>query len=388
MKHSSAVYGIGTGINGQEAAMQATQRALDLLSAERPVLAIAFAAQEFNINEVLAGLASLLGDTPLFGISTTQPLAGEGNLPRSVLVALITGSELKAQVHWFPGYAQDSLSAARHLEQILKHEVFLPQEILLAADGVGGSLAPVCAVLGGMQVGVSGGMAAGDPALGKTNTIGKNHAGPGALAAALLSGGFRKGVGLGHGWRDLGVFFRVTRSRDVWLHTLDGRPAAEIYAQYFGYPAREWAYPPLSEMARLYPLGVEGAPGEPLELRSALRVEVDGSLRMSTPVPEGAFVHLMTADPDACLEAARSACRQALKDLGGARPLLAVALADAAWQMLFEARPDPLAAALKDALGDLPVVGGYTFGQVTRPALDKPPALHNQNIAVIVLGEG
>lgn len=388
MKRSSAVYGIGTGINGQEAAMQATQRALDPLGTARPVLALAFVAQEFNISEVLAGLTALLGETPLFGISTIQPLAGEGSLPRSVLVALITGSELKAQVHWFPGYAQDSPAAARQLEQILKHEVFLPQEILLAADGVSGSLAPVCAMLGGLRVGVCGGMAAGDPSLGKTNTIGKNHAGPGALAAALLSGGFRKGVGLGHGWRDLGVYFRATRSRDVWLHTLDDRPAAEIYAQYFGYPAREWAFPPLSEMARLYPLGVETEPGAPLELRSALRVEVDGSLRMSTPVPEGAMVHLMTADPEACLEAARSAARQALESLGSARPLLAVVLADAAWQMLFEARPDPLTAALKDVLGELPVVGGYTFGQVTRPLLDQPPVLHNQNIAVIVLGEG
>jgi hypothetical protein len=269
---------------------------------------------------------------------------------------------------------------------MLKHEVFLPQEIMLFADGVNGSLEPVCEMLGRLPVRVCGGTAAGDPALGKLSTIGKNHAGPGAMAAALLGGGFRTGVGMGHGWRDLGVFFRATRSRDVWLQTLDERPSAEIYAQYFGYPARDWAFPPLSEMIRLYPLGVE-TQGGALLLRSALRVEIDGSLRMSAPVPEGAVVHLMTGDPDACLEAARSAARAALDALGDAHPLLAVVLVDAAWQMLFEARPDPLTEALKSVLGELPMVGGYTFGQVTRPSLDQPPMLHNQNITVIVLGE-
>ena len=96
----------------------------------------------------------------------------------------------------------------------------------------------------------------------------------------------------------------------MWVQTLDNAPAAETYARYLGYTAREWAYPPLTDMARLYPLGVEigsmqGGAGPFVEsdptnllIRSALRVEVDGSLRMSAPVPEGSVVHLMTGDPE------------------------------------------------------------------------------------------
>jgi hypothetical protein len=396
----NAVYGVGIGINGRDAAMQATQRALDQVGTAKPVLALVFVSQEFNISEVLAGLTSLLGETPLWGFSTLDPLTGDGDQPRSVVVALMTGSDLKAQVQWYPNYAQDSQGVARQFIQTLKQDIFLPQEILIVADGINGSLVPVCNVLGELDVRVVGCMGSGDPSLGKTYSIGKNQAGPGALAAAFLGGRFRVGAGLAHGWMDLGVYFHATRTRDVWLQTLDNVPAAETYARYLGYSAREWAFPPLTDMARLFPLGVEmpaqhGKTGPFVEadpsnllIRSALRVEVDGSLRMSAPVPEGAIVHLMTGDPDACLASVQVAARDALAALGKAKPLLAVALIDASWQLLFESRQNQLSGALKSALGDIPLVGAYTFGQLDRPALDKPPVLHNQNLEVLVFGEG
>ena len=134
----------------------------------------------------------------------------------------------------------------------------MPQEILIVADGINGSLVPVCNALGELNVHVAGCMAAGEPSLGKTYSIGKNQAGPGALwRPRYWAGASALGVGLAHGWQDLGVYFRATRTRDVWVQTLDNVPAAETYARYLGYSAREWAFPPLTDMARLYPLGVE-----------------------------------------------------------------------------------------------------------------------------------
>lgn len=409
----TAVYGVGTGINGRDAAMQATQRALDQIGTAKPVLALAFVSQEYNTSEVLTGLTSLLGDTPLWGFSTMNPLCCLGDQARSVLVALIAApsnvmADYKADVQWFPNFSVDSAATARQFVQGLKQEVFLPQDILLAADGINGSLMPLCSAFGDLSVNVTGCMAAGDPSLSKTYIIGKNQAGPGAMSAAILGGKFRLGVGLAHGWQDVGVYFHATRSRDVWLHALDGKPAVEAYARYFGFTPREWAFPPLTDMARLYPLGVEqiavrepsgtgplgeeepvAAETEPrgLLLRSSLRVEVDGSLRMSAPVPEGSVVHLMTGDPDACLSAAQSAADQAMDNLGEAKPLLAVALIDEAWKLLFESRPGQVAGAIKSVIGDLPLVGAYTFGQLIRPDATKPPVLHNQNLALVIIGE-
>lgn len=386
------VFGVGSGINGRDAAMQATQQALDQLGSSRPVLALVFASQEFNIAEVQVGLNSLLGDTPLWGFSTWSQ-------SRTVVVALLAGADCLAAVKWFPSYAQDSAGAAHWLAQVLRQDVFLPQHMLIAADGIGGSLLPMCAALAELPVNVSGCTASGDPTLAYTQQLGGNQFGPGGLAVALLDGRFRVGNGLAHGWRDLGVGFRATRCRDVWLQELDGAPAVETYARWFGFPARDWVSPPLRDLARLYPLRVEPEPGqsEPPEgvqggIRSPLAFEMDGSLRMSAPVPEGAVVHLLSGDPDACLQSARAAARQALDSLDkGAHPLLAIAFADAAWQALFEASPTALSAAisaeLEDAQVNIPLVLAATFGQLVRPALNQPPVLHNQALSLLIIAE-
>jgi hypothetical protein len=382
-----AVYATAQGLNGREAALKATQMALDQLGALKPLLAILFASEEFETSEVLSGLSGLLGDTPLWGISTVRLLSGDSEKLRSVAVVLLAGNDLKAQVLWLPSFAEDSQETARLLVRSLKQELILPQALLLAADGVNGSLLPVCSALAEMPITTAGCMASGSYTSGKTYLFGKNQTGAGAMAAALLSGRFRLGWGAGHGWQETGLHYTVTSAHDVWVHTLDGQPVTEIYERIFGRPAREWAYPPLNELVRLYPLGIEQAlRGSDLLLRSPLRVEVDGGLRMSTPVPEGSVVHLMLGDPDSCLLAAQNAVQQALTGLGSARPLVALAFIDIAWQYLFENRPNQVAQTLQEALGSIPLVGAYTLGQLTRSSPNSIPSIYNQGITVQIIG--
>jgi hypothetical protein len=176
------------------------------------------------------------------------------------------------------------------------------------------------------------------------------------------------------------------------VFSLDGQPASEIYSRAFGYPVEDWAYPPLNELARLYPLGLEQGKGRPLLVRSPLAVQSDGSLRMHTVVPEGATVHLMVGSAELCLQATRQAATQALQALNGARPVLALALVDTAWQNLLETRAGSEIQVIREVLGaDVPVAGGYGFGQVARGETPEGeagrPELYNQSIEVIVFGE-
>ena len=382
-----AVYGAAQGFDGREAAMKATQVALDQLGSLKPVLAIPFVSEEFDTPEVLNGLVSLLGDTPLWGISTVRTLTGDVEIAHSVVVVLIAGNDLKAAVHWYPGFTEDSQEVARQVARTLKQELLLPQAVLLAADGVAGNLGPICTSLTDVPVPVAGCLASGSYSAGKTYLYGKNMAGSGALAASLLSGRFRMGSGAAQGWQDTGLSFTVTRARDVWVQALDGKPVTEIYGQVFSRPAREWSFPPLNELVRLYPLGIEPAlRSDELVLRSPLRVEVDGGMRMSAPVSEGAVVHLMLGDPDLCLQAAESAVRQALVNLGKAHPMVALAFIDLAWLYLFENRPNQVAKALQEALGSIPLVGAYTLGQVLRTSLNFAPVIYNQGVTVQIIG--
>ncbi|MBM4427225.1 MAG: hypothetical protein FJ031_08300 [Chloroflexi bacterium] len=211
-----------------------------------------------------------------------------------------------------------------------------------------------------------------------------SQTGSGGLAAAFLRGNLKVGVGYDHGWDPVGSQFRVTRSRGFWLRTLNGRPASETYAGLFGYPARDWAFPPLNYLARLYPLGMEQ--GENLVVRSPIRVEADGSFRMNAIVRDGIDTYLLVGSRAACERAARNAAQQALLQLGSAKPALALVIVDIAWQMLLKAHPGVEITAIQEILGtNVPIAGGYTLGQVTTDS--GTPKFLNQHMVVVVFGE-
>jgi len=299
-------------------------------------------------------------------------------------VALLSG-DFQADSHWLPGYAQSARETATHLMRLA--DVRGPdQRLLLFADGFNGDAEQLCSSLSALSMPMTGGLSSGDLHTGSTFQIAGIQTGAGALAAAFLRGGIRFGVGWDHGWNPVGSQFRVTRSRGFWLRTLDGRPASETYAHLFGYPARDWAFPPLSHLARLYPLGVEQ--GDTMIVRAPIRVEADGSFRMNGSVRDGIDAYMLVGSRSSCEKAAQQAAQQALIDLGDSKPVLALVLVDIAWQMLLKANPGAEIAAVQDILGPtVPIAGGYTLGQVI-PGKGAPPSFLNQHMLVVLFGAG
>jgi hypothetical protein len=205
------------------------------------------------------------------------------------------------------------------------------------------------------------------------------------MAAAFVRGNIRVGVGHGHGWHPVGNHFRVTRSRGFWVRTLDGHPASETYSKMFGQAAREWAFPPLNYMTRIYPLGFEQQDTDQLLVRAPVRVEADGSFRMNAALRDGSDAYLLVGSPADCDVAAREATRKAVRVLGESKPVLVLVLVDAAWQILLQGRPGSEIKAIRDIVGDdVPIVGGYTLGQIV-PAEDKEPhpKFLNEHIVVV-----
>ncbi len=384
----SASWGWAKGFDGRETARQAAQLALTHAGAARPALGLVFVSQEFDMAAVAGGLESVLGNVPLWGMSTTRALIPSGEQARAIVVALLAGNDLNARLSYWPNFAQNSDETASQLIQSLYAEAGSLKGLLLAADGINGDISRVCAALTDFSSPVAGCLASGNILQGGTYQLAGGQLGSGGLACAALEGAISLGIGIGHGWSDVGVFFEISKARDTLVQQLNGMPAAEAYSRYLGYPAREWASPPLKELVRLYPLGIELTPGNSeLIIRSPLQVEADGSLRMNIPVAEGQVARLLVGDRSSCLDAARQAARTALKSLSGARPLLAVAMIDQAWQYLFQAEAPRLVSAIKAETGEIPLVGAYTLGQVCRPQREGYVRVYNQNLLVIVFGE-
>jgi len=77
-----------------------------------------------------------------------------------------------------------------------------------------------------------------------------------------------------------------------------------------------------------------------------------------------------------------------LRNLNGIKPAFALVLVDIAWQMLLKANPGIEVSAVQNIIGDdIPILGGYTLGQVTPANEDSRLQFLNQHILVIVFGE-
>jgi hypothetical protein len=378
-----ATVGKASALDGREAGLQATHQALNSLGKTAPILGIVISSYQYEAQQVINGIAGLIGNTPVIGFSTPAGMTSEGLQPHSVVLALLGATDARADITWLAGYTQGSREVSQQLADLLKRKPHQPA--LLFADGFNADAEQFCASLPA-GTNLTGGLSSGDLNAGNAYQIGGAQFGAGGLALARLEGNIRVGVGYGAGWQPVGTHFRVTRSRGFWVRTLDGRPASETYAHLFGYPPRDWAFPPLNHLARLYPLGLEQL-DKSLLLRSPMRVEADGSFRMNAAVPDGSEAYLMVGSLTACQQAATAATEHALAGLDGARPVLALVLADVAWQMLFEAQVGADVAAVQAALGtDVPLAGGYTLGQIV-PRQEASPQLLNQHMVVLVFGE-
>lgn len=371
--------------DAREAALQATHQALDLVGNAPVGLGLVFASSEFQIQAVLTGVSTLLGNAPLAGFSTTLPLANQAYRPRSVVVALLAGSEARAQTVLLTDFARESQAAAKRLAQTAE-DIKGAQGLLLFGDGFAGDLRLVSQALpSGLSV--TGCLSSGQIHLGRSYQIGGAQAASGALAAAFLQGGLRFASASGSGWEPVGPYFKVTQTREGRLVELDGQPVHQVYSSLFGHEPEEWLLPPLNDIIRLYPLGIERQGQSEMDLVSAIQVEPDGSLKVNAPVLEGDIVHLMVGTPQACLQAAEQAAQQALQRLGSARPVLALILADLAWQYMMEPQSYPELQAIRNCLTpEVPVAGGLTLGQLVQND-GEAARLQNQHLQVILIGQ-
>jgi hypothetical protein len=390
----SCSIGQGQAFDGVEASRQAAIQALRTAGgASPPALAWIIASSEYKIDQVLLGAASALGEIPCIGFSTSVGLTSDGLAPRSVIIGLISGDGLKAQAEWQPDFVEDSAAALKRLSESLNLETAGRGTLFLCCDGFAAVTRKAYEPFWHSKHRIHGCLAWGNLNVGKTFQMGGKSggsagaaAGASGVAGALLNGKIKTSAGVSLGWQPVGAVARVTRTKGMWVRELDGHKASETFARLFGHTPRDWVIPPLSQLVRLYPLGFEGEAGN-LQVHAPLRVEADGSLRMNTIVNEGHLAHILVGSIENCLSAARQAAEQALEALGGAPPALALLFVDSAWQTLFDETPGAEVTAVRSVLGEnVPIIGGYTYGQIYQPSPGIPLELLNQHIQVILFG--
>lgn len=372
--------------DGYLAGSSASRQALAGLQDQPLSMAWVLATPTYDLTRVKSGVSSVLGtQVPLMGFSTSGILSGKNRHNRAVGVAVLAGRHLTIHADWWPDPGEDPHTLGRLIEISREAAGLNDASLLVIGDGFNGVGDLFCRMPVDKQINVAGGLAGGSLLSGRTFQIGGRNSGSGGMAVAWLPEQIRMSTAVGCGWSPVAQPFRIDRAEGLWVRELSDRRPADLLAELFGYSARKWAYPPLNESVRQYPLGLDL--DNDLLIRSPLRVEADGSLRMNAVVPEGTSARLMVSNLSNCLQAAARAAQQALEGLGDAHPVFGLLLVDQAWQSLFEAHPGAEVNAVRKVLGDsLPVLGGYGYGQIARRKSSSDLQLFNQHLELILFG--
>ncbi len=335
-------------------------------------------------SDVVRSLREAYGRSVIVGCSTSGQLYDTTIVDDGLVVtaARFEHSTLRAAVTCVSGPA-DSYEAGKRLAVQLDRPGLAG--VLLLSDGTlvnGSDLVQGLAADLPPGVPVSGGLAGDHAHFESSWVLAGDRMGAGLVTAVGLYGDrLQLSHGCRGGWEKFGPARRVTRSEGNRLFELDGKPALTLYKSYLGVYADE-----LPGSALRFPLAVQTADRPSHVVRTILSVdESDQSMTFAGDLPEGATAQLMRATHDMLVDGAMDAASQCIVGTRPTGSALAVAVSCVGRRLVLGQRAEEELDAVRSVLGDIPLVGFYSNGEVS-PG-DGFSELHNQTMTLALVVE-
>lgn len=395
-----ASVGISEGGDAYAVGANAAQDALDRLGGV-PNAVIVFSSVQYDQEKMIAGVRSVSKQAVLVGCSTAGEITQNGPAKRHSVAVMAFRTE---GISFFAGVGENIAAGARAAgaraadavkqqapDGILNAFMMFPDVLVgNGADIVRGVLDSL-----GQHFPVVGGAAGDDFEFKKTYQYAGEKVYSGGVVGLGLSGSFRLGIGVKHGWIPIGTPKKVTKSDGSVLHELDGKPAIKIYEDYFGAErAAELKTEALARLAITYPLGMQVPGSDEFLIRDPITVDEHGSITCAAEIPEGAEIRLMIGSREEAVKVAREAATNAVAQLDGASPKAVIIFNCIARNKLFGERSGEEIEAIQEAVGrETPLIGFYTYGEQAplggevRNINKCNPAFHNETVVICVLGD-
>jgi hypothetical protein len=382
--------GVGKGKdnNTRKAAVQAAENCRANLGSAIPNVLILFISSLYDQETALSEIRKVFPDIPLVGCSSAGEIYTHG--PDEQSIALLGLADVTASVAKGGDMNKDAFGAGEELGEALKNDK--GELVLMLSDGLSGDGA---AVIRGMQsklpqpLTLIGGAAGDDAAFQSTDLYFNDEVLSGTVIGVRLHGDIVHGVGVHHGWEPVGLPVTATKSKGNRLIEINGIPAIKLYDEYFGEYTERLRNEPLARLAVYYPLGLAVPESEEYLLRAPLSVENDGTIRLTAEVPEGTHVRLMIGSVDSALEAARCAAKEAVAQMNGRPPKLAMLINGVARRRLLGLKANEEIQIIREIIGEsVPVIGFYSYGEVAplNSSKVKDSCFHNETIVILLLG--
>lgn len=358
------------------------------ITGDSPRLLVVFCSDSYDLTALLRGIAEVSGDAPLIGCSTAGEIATNGPSDATVVVTAFGGDGFAVETRAAKGVAARLREAGAEVAGAMRPVDGKPHQVLLLlTDGLAGDQQEI--VRGaygvvGAAVPLVGGCAGDDLKMRTTFQLHGTEVLGDAIVAAAISSDAPFGIGVHHGWRPVGEPMLVTKSGGNRVHTLDDRPALDVYLERLDAPAEARTDPAaFTKFALTHPLGLSRRSAEP-QVRFVAEADfADRSIGCIAEVPQGGVTWFMEGDADSVLAATDRACDAALSALNGARPLGLLAFdCIARREVLGEgirAEIDRVA----EVAGGAPVAGFYTYGEIART--HGISGFHNQTLVVLAV---
>lgn len=393
---------VGVGLsalsNAKDAAAEAARQAMESMSGEA-TLGLAFVTDGYEARAVIDGLKATLGDLPFAGCHVPGVVAKGQVTHAGVGVLLLGGDELSFGVDARAGLretpeavvraaAEAALAAMGPAERSHSVLVTLP-------DGISGNSTVVARALAsdiGAGVRIAGGGSGDDLKFqGAWQFVQRPDGGLAVSADAMVALALKTaapvGVALQHGCTPYGPPATVTACEGALLQELDWSPAFGEYAKMAR--AKGDVVNDFMTFAMVHPFGIPQGKDRYV-LRSPISVDDGGQIQCCSDLPQDGVVRVMAGDRETMLGAAREAARQALEQVGNAKPVAALVTSCVSRDfVLGPGAPGPSAeaAAITEVLGDIPLFGALMFGQLGH--LDGGATqFHSKSVQVVLLCTG
>jgi hypothetical protein len=373
-------------LDARSAGLQAASCAL---RGDDPKLVVVFCSDAYDLPELLAGVRERTSDVPLIGCSTAGELASGGACERSVVVTVLGGEGFKVCTRSAITAPYSLRNAGENVARAVRGVEGCEHRVLmLLSDGLSGDqqeLVRGAYGVVGAEVPLVGGCSGDDLKLVRTFQLHNDRILRDAVVAAAIGSDAPLGIGVRHGWQRIGEPVVVTSSIGDRIHTLDNRPALDVYLERLGAPP-EVRVPgrAFTRFALMHPLGLARRRGE-AHARGVADADFGArSLIGIAPVPQGALAWFMRGDDASVLAATDAACADALAALGDHPALGMIAFDCSARRGILgsgiQTEADRVSANARGA----PVAGFYTYGEIARTR--GLAGFHNQTLVVLAVG--
>ena len=335
-----------------------------------PDAIILFASPVNDFPSLLSALASGREPFTLVGCSSAgEFVSGAAGTGLACAVAIVS-SDIHFRASVATGLAADRAAAAETLLEAFQgdeHPEFRYRSALVLSDALAGftdELIEVLTMLSGGTYQFFGGGAGDDAQFRRTDVFCGTVVHRDAVVALEILSHKPLGLGVRHGWAPSSEIMRVTAVDGLRLVGLNGAPAAEAFEAHALATDQPFDRNDPLPFFLHNVLGIQSAGG--YKLRVPLAVLDDGSITCAAEIPAGATVSIMRSTASSAAEAATGAAADALGQLGGEKPSVALFFDCVATRLRMGDSFALELEALQHALGESQFIGCNTHGQIAR----------------------